>query len=97
MQKTHDEVFRQKELPIVGQTVLSKKYGTLWRVMETREVWQHTAHDPQSGEGDLVPAIYLAYWKVQKGVLPGIGRMVGYAYTIHDTTFETNWEIIEEK
>ena len=96
MQITHDEIFRQKKLPHVGQTVRSKKYGTIWRVMEKREVWQHTSHDPRSGEGGLVPAIYLAYWKVQKGVLPGIGKMFGYAYTLHDTTFETNWEIVKE-
>ena len=97
MQATHDEVFRQKNLPNVGQIVRSKKYGTLWRVMEKREVWQHTADDPGSGKAGLLPAIYLAYWRVQKGVLPGIGMMFGYAYTLHDTTFETNWEIVEEK
>ena len=97
MHAAHDEVFRQKDLPDVGQTVQSKKYNTLWRVMEKRELWQHTAHNPESGEGGLVPAIYLAYWKVKKGMMPGIGKMFGYAYTIHDTTFETNWEIIEEK
>jgi hypothetical protein len=97
MQTTHDEVFRQKKLPNVGQIVRSKKYGTLWRVMEKRELWQHTAHDSQSGEGGLIPGIYLAYWKVQKGMMPGIGKMFGYAYTLHDTTFETNWEIVEEK
>lgn len=48
-----DEVFMQKNLPNVGQTVRSKKYGTLWRIMEKRERWQHTAHDPASGEGGL--------------------------------------------
>jgi hypothetical protein len=97
MQVAHDEVFRQKKLPDVGQIVRSKKYGTIWRVMEKREIWQHTAHDPQSGEGGLIPAIYLAYWKVQKGVLPGIGKMFGYAYTLHDNTFESNWDIVEDK
>ena len=97
MQVTHDEVFRQKNLPNVGQTVRSKQYGTLWRVLEKRELWQHTAHDPGSGESGLVPAIYLAYWKVQKRVLPGIGKMFGYAYTLHDNTFESNWDVIEDK
>jgi hypothetical protein len=38
MQITHDEVFKQKKLPNVGQTVRSKKYGTLWRVMEKWEI-----------------------------------------------------------
>jgi hypothetical protein len=68
MQVTHEEVFRQKKLPGVGQIVRSKKYGTLWRVMEKREIWQNIEDDPQTR---MLPAIYLAYWKVQKGVLPG--------------------------
>lgn len=97
MQEIHDEVFRQKKLPAVGQIVRSIKYNTLWRVMEKREIWQHTAYNPQSGEGGLLPAIYLSYWKVQNGVLPGIGKIFGYAYTIHDNTFESNWEVIEDK
>jgi hypothetical protein len=92
MQVTHEEVFRQKKLPNVGQTVRSKKHGTLWRVMEKREIWQNIEGDPQTR---MLPAIYLAYWKVQKGVLPGIGKMFGYAYTLHDNTFEANWEIVE--
>ena len=97
MQLTHDKVFTQKRLPSVGQIVRNKKYGTFWRVMEEREIWQHTANHPQSGEGGMVPAIYLAYWKVQKGVMPGIGKMIGYAYTLHDNTFESNWDVVEDK
>lgn len=92
--ETHEDVLREKHLPRVGQTVRSKKFGTLWRVMEKREVWQSTSDDPDSGDPRLVPAIYLSYWKVRPGVLPGIGKMMGYAYTLHDTTFETNWEIV---
>jgi len=92
LQVTHEEVFRQKKLANVGQTVRSKKYGTLWRVMEKREIWQNIEGDPQTR---MLPAIYLAYWKVQKGMLPGIGKMFGYAYTLHDNTFEANWEIVE--
>jgi hypothetical protein len=94
MVETHEDVLRQKRLPRVGQIVRSKKYGTLWRVMEKREIWQQTADDPRTGEPRLVPAVYLSYWRVREGVMPGIGKMLGYAYTTHDTTFETNWEIV---
>jgi solute carrier family 9B (sodium/hydrogen exchanger), member 1/2 len=90
MVETHEEVLQQKRLPRVGQTVRNRKYGTLWRVMEKRELWQNTVNDPPS----LVPAIYLSFWRVKEGVTPGIGKMLGYAYTLHDTTFETNWEIV---
>jgi hypothetical protein len=96
MQQTHDEVFRQKRLPCVGQIVRNKKYGTLWRVMEKREIWQNAADDPKSGFSRLPPAIHLSYWRVEKGVLPGLGKMLGYSYTLHDDTFAANWEIVEE-
>jgi hypothetical protein len=92
---SHEEVERQKILPQVGNTVRSKKYGTLWRVMEKREMWEHSADDPTSGNTRLVPAIYLRYWKIQKGKTPGIGRMLGYTYTALDNTFESNWEIVD--
>lgn len=59
MQETHDDVIRVKKLPRVGDTVQSKKYGTLWRVIEKREVWQNTSDDPKIGEPRLVPAIHL--------------------------------------
>lgn len=92
----HDEVFRRKRLPDIGQIVRSKKYGTLWRVMEKREIWQNTVDDPETRLLHLLPAIYLSYWRVRKGVLPGIGKILGYSYTLHDNTFEANWEIVEE-
>jgi hypothetical protein len=95
MSETHDEVMRQKNLPRVGQTVRSKKFGTLWRVMEKREVWQHTSDDPQTQKPRMLPGIYLAFWRVREGVLPGVGKMMGYVYTLHDNTFEVNWEIVD--
>ncbi|NSW85596.1 MAG: hypothetical protein HPY84_04645 [Syntrophobacteraceae bacterium] len=89
MRETHDDVIREKKLPRVGDTVRSRKDGSLWRVIEKREIWQHMPEDR------LVPAIYLAYWKIRPDVLQGIGEMVGYAHTLHDNTFESNWEFVE--
>lgn len=96
MEETHMDIVMQKRLPRVGQTVRSKKYGTLWRVIEKKEVWQNTSDDPQTGKPRLIPAIHLTYWRVKKGVQQGIGKMLGYAYTLHDTTFESNWELIHK-
>ena len=96
MQQAYDEVLKQKKLPGVGQIVRSKKYGTLWRVMEKREIWQNSESDPKSGSPGQLPAVYLAYWRVEKGVLPGLGKILGYSYTLHDNTFAANWEIVEE-
>ncbi|MDR3554417.1 MAG: hypothetical protein P4L55_06670 [Syntrophobacteraceae bacterium] len=91
----HEEVELRKRLPRVGDTVRSKKYGTLWRVMEKREMWEHSADDPSTGNVRLIPAIYLRFWKVREDKVPGIGRMLGYSYTVLDNTFEANWEIVE--
>jgi hypothetical protein len=86
MEETHDEVITRKHLPRVGQTVRNKKYSTLWRVIEKKEVWQNTSDDPETGEPRIIPAIYLTYWRVKDGQRQGIGKMLGYAYTLHDNT-----------
>ena len=90
--KDYEEITREKKLPNVGQTVRSKKYGTLWRVLEKKEVWQTIDPDPKTGETRMIPAIYLSYWKVQEGVMPGVGKMMGFLYTLYDNTFQLNWD-----
>jgi hypothetical protein len=97
MKETHLDILMQKKIPRVGQTVRSKTHGTLWRVIEKKEVWQNTSDDPQTGKPRLIPAIQLTYWKVRKGVQQGIGQMLGYAYTLHDNTFEANWDVVEDE
>ena len=92
MKKDYEEIIREKGLPEVGVTVRNKKYGTLWRVMEKKEVWQNIEPDPKTGEPRIIPAIYLSYWKVKEGVAPGVGKMMGFLYTLYDNTFEANWE-----
>jgi hypothetical protein len=77
--------------------VRSRKYGTLWRVIEKREVWLNTAAAGDSEDVRVVPAVYLCYWRVQENQLPGIGRMRGYAYSLHDNTFEANWEVVDPR
>jgi len=92
--KEYKEIMRKKGLPDVGQVVRSKKFGTLWRVMEKRESWQTIDDDPQTKQPRMIPAIYLAYWRITEGVPPGVGQLRGYLYTLYDNTFELNWEII---
>jgi hypothetical protein len=90
------KIIREKKLPSVGQTVRSKKFGTLWRVMEKKEVWQNIDPDPKSGETRMVPAIYLSYWKIQEGAMPGVGKMMGFLYTLYDNTFALNWDLAKD-
>lgn len=93
--KDYERIIKEKGLPEVGQTVRNKKYGTQWRIMEKREVWQNIDPDPESGEPRMVPAIYLAYWRVRDDMPPGVGKMMGFLYTLYDNTFALNWEIVK--
>ena len=90
----YEEIVRQKGLPQVGQLVRSKKYGTIWRVLEKREVWQPLEDDPVTQEPRWTYAIFLNYWQVKKGEEPGTGRTMGFLYTLEDKTFQDNWEIV---
>jgi hypothetical protein len=92
--KECDEITRKKGLPHVGQMVRNKKYGTIWRVMEKREIWRNIDPDPQTGEPRMVPCIYLRYWKVEEGNPPGVGNMLGYEYTLYDNTLNLNWDVL---
>lgn len=94
--KDYEKIIMEKGLPQVGQTVRSKRFATLWRVLEKREVWQNIDPDPKTSEPRMVPAIYLAYWRIVEGTPPGVGKMMGYLYTLYDNTFETNWEIMPD-
>jgi hypothetical protein len=92
--KEYDEIVRQKGLPNVGQTVRSKQYGTFWRALEKKEIWRNIAPDPQTGETRMVPAIYLLYWRIQEGTAPGVGKLMGFEYTLYDNTFSINWDLV---
>jgi hypothetical protein len=90
----YEEIIQQKGLPSVGQTVRSKKYGTLWRAIKKEEIWRNIDPNPQTGESRMVPAIYLLYWKVQEEMPPGVGKLMGFEYTMYDNTFSLNWDYL---
>ena len=89
-----EKIVKEEGLPAVGQTVRSKKYSTLWRVMEKKEIWHNVDPDPKTGDPRMVPAIYLMFWKVQEENRPGVGKMMGFEYTLYDNTFSLNWDIV---
>ena len=45
--KDFEKIIREKGLPEVGQQVRNKKYGTVWRVMEKKEVWANIDLTPR--------------------------------------------------
>jgi hypothetical protein len=92
--KEYEEIIRAKGLPNVGQLIRSKKYHTIWRVMEKREVWQPLEDDPVTREPRWTYAIYLSFWRVQRNMEPGMGKTMGFLYTLQDETFKENWDLV---
>ena len=97
MQETHDDVIKVKNLPRVGQLVRSRKYGTIWRVIEKREVYQNIADDIKTGRPRMVPAVHLTYRRCNVEKQPEMDKKMAYAYTLYDSTFKVNWEIVDEE
>jgi solute carrier family 9B (sodium/hydrogen exchanger), member 1/2 len=85
----------QLGLPRVGQRVRHKKTGTIWKVIEEREVWVE-APEPAADGTQLIPAIHLRYWRPKPDLALGKGKTLFYAYALEDHSFADNWEILEE-
>ncbi len=88
----YEEIFRQNRYPKTGEIVRCRKTGALWRVME-REVWQRIEVDPLTGEDLLVPCCYFSFWRLQEGVPPRVGEMLGYLCHGRDD-FAADWEVV---
>ncbi|MDD3580179.1 MAG: sodium:proton antiporter [Desulfobacca sp.] len=81
------------QLPRVGQRVRNKRYGTVWKIIEEKEIWL----EEQTGEGpQLIPAIYLRFWKPREGQRLGTGRTISHNYTATGTSFHDYWEIVPD-
>ena len=95
-------VYRFKELrdrlglPHVGERVRSKVSGSIWKVIEQKEMWleKPAAVGGPKGEAHSTPAIYLRYWSESKSKGQGKGRTLCYYYTQKDQSFQKNWEIL---
>ena len=97
MEETHDDVIREKGLPRVGQIIRNREYGTLWRVIEKKEVYQNTADDMKTGQPRMLPAINLVYRRFNAEKRQEMEDKLGYIYTLNDNTFKLNWEIVDER
>jgi hypothetical protein len=45
----------------------------------------------------MLPPIYLSYRRFNEDKRQEMDKKMGYAYTLHNNTFEANWEIVEEE
>jgi NhaP-type Na+/H+ or K+/H+ antiporter len=90
------ELREKMGLPRVGENVLSKRYGTVWKVIEEKESWVEDPTDPskEPSGANLLPAIYLRYWKNDGNTRPGTGKTMVYRYSQKDPVFSDQWEIL---
>lgn len=78
------------DLPRVGERVLSRRFGTVWKVIEERETWIEN----NNGADLPMPAIDVRFWKNTEGAPPGTGKTLSYRYSPQDRSFNEHWEIL---
>ncbi len=90
------ELREKLALPHVGERVRSKVSGSVWKVIEQKEVWlkNPAESDGSGGASRLLPAIYLRYWRESKTTEAGRGKTLSYHYTQKDASFQDHWEIL---
>jgi hypothetical protein len=83
-------------LPRVGERVVSRRHGTVWKVIEERETWIEDPVRTRDGKttSQLTPAILLRYWKEESSRGPGTGKTLQYRYSRKDPTFAEHWEVL---
>ncbi len=85
---------RQKlELPRVGERVRCRKDGSLWKVIEEREIWLEDQNGDSMAKSP-VPAIELRLWREERGKEPGTGQTTYRIYRPGDSPFTAEFEII---
>lgn len=83
-------------LPHVGARVRSKRFGTVWKVIEERETWIEKPRLPGNIQESpaLLPAISIRYWRQDTSTGPATGRTMSYRYSQFDPSFGDHWEIV---
>jgi len=85
-------------LPHVGERVRSKRFDTVWKVIEEKETWIELPEQKAERDGkqdpEIIPAVYLRYWKQDTSSGPGTGKTLSYRYSRMDPHFDRHWEIL---
>ncbi len=77
-------------LPHVGERIRFKENGSLWKVIEEKEIWQERA----SSQEQTIPTIDLRLWLLGEGRAPGTGPTRSLRFTPEDAPFDWKWEIV---
>jgi len=85
-------------LPRVGARVRSKRYGTVWKVIEEKETWIEKPRLPGNVQDSpvLLPAISLRYWRRVAGGEDAAGKTISFRYSQFDPSFNDHWEIVHD-
>ena len=94
IKESHTDVVEMMHLPRVGDIIKNKKFGSMWKVLEEREVWETIDDDPETGEPRMVPAVAVSICRLKDGTVMEKNRTMSHAYTLHEDPFESNWEIL---
>jgi solute carrier family 9B (sodium/hydrogen exchanger), member 1/2 len=88
----------QHTLPRVGEYVRSKRYNTVWKVIEEKETWIEAPLEKNDDAGvnddPSIPAIHIRYWREDKSGALGQGRTMTHRYSGFDNAFSEHWEIL---
>jgi NhaP-type Na+/H+ or K+/H+ antiporter len=90
------QIREKLSLPRVGERVRSKRFGTVWKIIEEKEVWLNNPDEPEAGvhPSDPSPAILLRFWKEAGSPAPGKGKTLSHRYGRMDPSFHDHWEIL---
>lgn len=77
-------------LPRVGEKILNREMGTVWKIIEERETW----HTPSGREAKPLPAIVFRIWEIIEKGAPGKGPTKILRFTPYDDKFHREWEIV---
>lgn len=80
-------------LPRVGERVRHKRFNTVWKVIEEREMWHRTTNS-DTGEVVLIPVIYMRFWCKETASGPGTGKTMDWRYSPASPSFDAYWEIL---
>jgi NhaP-type Na+/H+ or K+/H+ antiporter len=75
-------------LPRVGEKIMERSTGEMWKVIEEKESWF------EGSSGDPTPAIILRIWEPVENADPGHGATRYLKYTIFEEPFERKWEVV---
>jgi hypothetical protein len=90
------QIRERLSLPRVGERVRSKLSGTVWKIIEEKEIWLNDgdAVEAPGREATPMPAISLRFWRDEPDLEPGTGRTMSYRYSPIDPSFQDHWEIL---